>query len=48
MIVNSVTLKNFRNFAYDKIYFEKGVNILVGKNGQGKTNVWRRSAFVPF
>lgn len=48
MIVNSVTLKNFRNFAYDKIYFEKGVNILVGKNGQGKTNVLEAVSFCSF
>lgn len=48
MIVKSVTLKNFRNIAYEKVYFEKGVNILVGKNGQGKTNILESISFCSF
>ena len=48
MTVKSVTLKNFRNIAYDKIYFEDGVNILVGKNGQGKTNILESISFCSF
>lgn len=48
MIIRSVTLKNFRNIAYEKVYFEKGVNILVGKNGQGKTNILESISFCSF
>lgn len=39
MRLNSLQLVNFRN--YDNLYleFNKKVNLLVGKNGQGKTNI---------
>ena len=39
MQLNSLKLLNFRN--YDNLYidFNKKVNLLVGKNGQGKTNI---------
>ena len=39
MQLNSLKLLNFRN--YDDLYidFNKKVNLLVGKNGQGKTNI---------
>ena len=48
MIITSVTLKNFRNIVYEKVYFEKGVNILVGKNGQGKTNILEAISFCSY
>ena len=48
MIIKSVSLKNFRNIAYEKVYFEKGVNILVGKNGQGKTNILEAVSFCSY
>ncbi len=39
MQLNSLKLINFRN--YDNLYidFNKNVNLLVGKNGQGKTKM---------
>ncbi len=39
MILKSVTLKNFRNIEAQKIEFTEGINILVGQNAQGKTNI---------
>lgn len=39
MKLTCLTLQNFRNIEYEKIYFSDGVNILVGKNAQGKTNI---------
>lgn len=39
MIVKSVTLTNFRNYVEQKVEFDKGINIIHGKNGQGKTNI---------
>ncbi len=48
MIIKSITLKNFRNIAYQKISFEQGVNILVGKNGQGKTNILEAVSFCSY
>ncbi len=48
MIIKSIILKDFRNFVFEKIEFEKGVNILVGKNGQGKTNILEAISFCSF
>ena len=39
MIINSLELKDFRNYKELKIDFDGGVNILYGDNAQGKTNV---------
>lgn len=39
MILKTLTLKNFRNIENLKIDFTEGINILVGKNAQGKTNI---------
>ena len=38
MILNSISLSCFRNIENEKIEFSPGVNILTGKNAQGKTN----------
>lgn len=39
MIIESVELKNFRNYDKLKINFDKNINILYGDNAQGKTNI---------
>lgn len=39
MKINSIELKNFRNFKEFKLVFNKDINILIGKNAQGKTNL---------
>jgi DNA replication and repair protein RecF len=39
MKVDDIRLANFRNHARSNLSFGPGVNILFGKNGQGKTNV---------
>ncbi len=39
MIVKSVSLTNYRNYIEQTISFDKGINIIHGKNGQGKTNI---------
>ena len=38
MFINSLTLKNFRNYEQETINFSNGLNILTGANAQGKTN----------
>src|SRR5690606_17239595 len=37
--VRHLTLVNFRNYADADLTFVPGMNVLVGRNGQGKTNV---------
>lgn len=38
MVVKKLTLKNFRNYEEETFDFDEGLNILTGKNAQGKTN----------
>lgn len=39
MIINNLQLKHFRNYDNLDIYFNEKVNIFIGNNGQGKTNI---------
>jgi DNA replication and repair protein RecF len=39
MHIAEVRLRNFRNHADTRLQFGEGVNVLVGRNGQGKTNI---------
>lgn len=48
MKISTLTLKNFRNIQFEKIYFKDGVNVLSGKNAQGKTNILESIAFCSY
>ena len=39
MYIESLALKNFRNYKELDINFSKNINILYGDNAQGKTNI---------
>jgi DNA replication and repair protein RecF len=39
MRIDTLTLHNFRNYRRQEMNFGSAVNVLVGQNGQGKTNV---------
>ncbi|HEX7927249.1 MAG TPA: DNA replication and repair protein RecF [bacterium] len=39
MVVRELSALSFRNFKELRVSFSDGINVLVGKNGQGKTNV---------
>lgn len=39
MFVSSVKLNNFRNYKSAYVQFKQGLNLIVGKNAQGKTNL---------
>jgi DNA replication and repair protein RecF len=39
MIINNLSLYNFRGYAKQDIVFGKGVNFFIGNNGSGKTNL---------
>lgn len=39
MIITSIKLENFRNYASLKLKFDSGTNIFYGDNAQGKTNI---------
>jgi len=46
MYVTDVELVDFRNYAEAQLEFAPGVNVLVGANGQGKTNVVEAVAYL--
>ena len=39
MFVKHLTLASFRNYETAEVAFEPGINLIVGVNGQGKTNL---------
>lgn len=39
MKIKSLKIRNFRNYENASLSFEKGIHFIVGKNGQGKTNL---------
>ena len=39
MYIQSLELKNYRNYEYLNIDFDSGTTILYGNNAQGKTNI---------
>lgn len=39
MYVESVKLNNFRNYSHKQVRFTDGLNVIVGKNATGKTNL---------
>lgn len=38
MRIKNLSLKNFRNYIVEKVEFSDGLNVVFGKNAQGKTN----------
>ena len=46
MAVNSIELRNFRNYEALRLDFEPGVNLIVGDNAQGKTNLLEAIAYL--
>ena len=39
MNLTEIELRDFRNYAHVKLEFDPGVNLIVGDNAQGKTNL---------
>ena len=39
MFLRKIELKNFRNYENLKLEFNKNINIFIGDNAQGKTNI---------
>lgn len=38
MVIKKLTLQNFRNYGKETFFFRDGLNVLSGRNAQGKTN----------
>ena len=39
MFIERLKLKNYRNYKEEVFDFSDGLNVIIGKNAQGKTNV---------
>ena len=39
MIISGISVQNFRNYNSASLSFTEGLNVLVGANAQGKTNL---------
>ena len=48
MIIKSIKLRNFKSHSNTKIDFERGISIIVGENGAGKTSILEAISFVLF
>ena len=46
MNLKSITLNDFRNYEHLHLEFEEGVNLIVGDNAQGKTNLLEAIAYL--
>ena len=46
MRINNIQLRDFRNYEHLNIDFDPGVNLIVGNNAQGKTNILEAIAFL--
>lgn len=46
MYVSDLALSDYRNYADQVVRFERGVTLLVGRNGQGKTNLVEAIAYL--
>ena len=46
MRLNNLTLRDFRNYAQLELSFDPGVNLIVGDNAQGKTNLLEAIAYL--
>ena len=39
MLINELTLRNFRTYTYQKLQFKERINVIEGRNGAGKTSI---------
>ena len=46
MILNTLRLRNFRNYIDSFFEFDKNVNVICGENAQGKTNCLEAVYFI--
>lgn len=46
MILEKLSLRNYRNYEKADLIFEKGIHLITGKNAQGKTNLLEAIAYL--
>ena len=48
MLINSLNLTNYRNYENIELEFSPQINMIIGQNGQGKTNIVEAIHFLSF
>ena len=48
MIIESLTMKNFKSYRDAKIEFKTGISIIMGGNGAGKSSILEAVSFALF
>ncbi len=48
MIFNKLTLNNFKSYSNAEIRFDKGITVIVGENGAGKSTIFEAISFALF
>ena len=48
MLLNKITLRNFRNYEHQGLKFSRRFNFIFGDNGQGKTNILEAISYLTF
>jgi exonuclease SbcC len=48
MIINKLKLKNFKSYSNTIVDFQKGINLIVGENGAGKSSILEAISFALF
>ena len=46
MRLEAITLEHFRNYAHQSVTFDPSVNVIVGENAQGKTNLLEAAVYL--
>lgn len=46
MRLDAITLEHFRNYAHQSVTFDSSVNVIVGENAQGKTNLLEAAVYL--
>ena len=46
MRLDAITLEHFRNYAHQGVTFDPSVNVIVGENAQGKTNLLEAAVYL--
>ncbi len=46
MRIKNICLRDFRNYEKERFQFDRGVNLICGENGQGKTNLLESAALI--
>lgn len=46
MYISKICVKNFRNFKDQEVLFNEGVNVIIGHNNAGKTNLIKALSLV--